>query len=155
MENKTRITATELTFVRVINAPREIVWRAWTEKEHLAYWWGPNGFTNTIHEMDVRPGGLLRLTMHGPGGEDYHNRMRYTELVWPERIEYVHLGEDEDDPDAFRVTVTFEKSENKTKLVMRVHFPSEEELARAMREHKAEDGGNQALARLEDYLMEI
>jgi uncharacterized protein YndB with AHSA1/START domain len=57
---------------RVFDAPRELVFRAWTNPKHESQWWGPNGFTNTIHEMDVRPGSVWRFVMHGPDGVDYN-----------------------------------------------------------------------------------
>src|SRR5579862_1989189 len=58
----------ELVFRRLLDAPRELVFDVWTNPAHVPQWWGPNGFTTTIHEMDVRPGGVWRLTMHGPDG---------------------------------------------------------------------------------------
>jgi len=58
---------------RVFDAPRERVFRAWTDPEHLKQWWGPKGFTNTFHEFGMRPGGHWRFVMHGPDGVDYKN----------------------------------------------------------------------------------
>ena len=58
----------EIVATRIYGAPRELVWRVWTDPKHIAQWWGPQGFTNTIREMDVRPGGAWRFTMHGPDG---------------------------------------------------------------------------------------
>jgi uncharacterized protein YndB with AHSA1/START domain len=78
----------ELVFTRVYDAPRELVFEAWTDPKHLTQWWGPNGFTTTIHEMDVRPGGVWRLVMHGPDGKDYNNRIAFLEVVKPERLVY-------------------------------------------------------------------
>jgi len=73
----------EIVTTRVVDAPRELVFRAWTEPEHVGQWWGPNGFTSTIQEMDVRPGGVWRLVMHGPDGTDYPNESIYLEVVRP------------------------------------------------------------------------
>ena len=70
----------ELVITRIFDAPRELVWRAWTDPKHVAQWWGPNGFTNTIHEMDVRPGGVWRFVMHGPDGVDYANKIVFGEI---------------------------------------------------------------------------
>ena len=78
--------AREIVAARVFDAPRELVFDAWTDPEHVAQWWGPNGFTNTIHEMDVRPGGVWRFVMHGPDGVDYNNKIVYIEVVKPERL---------------------------------------------------------------------
>ena len=80
----------EIATSRVFDAPRDLVWEAWTDPKHLARWYGPNGFTVTTHEMDVRPGGVWRLTMHGPDGTDYPNLTRYVEVVRPERLVYEH-----------------------------------------------------------------
>src|SRR5436190_19477576 len=63
----------ELLLTRLLNAPIELVWEVWTNPEHIAQWWGPNGFTNTITKMDVQPGGEWDLVMHGPDGTDYKN----------------------------------------------------------------------------------
>ena len=64
----------ELLLTRVLNAPIELVWEVWTNPKHIAQWWGPNGFTNTITTMDMHPGGEWDLVMHGPDGTDYKNK---------------------------------------------------------------------------------
>jgi uncharacterized protein YndB with AHSA1/START domain len=79
-------TDREIVTTRVFDAPREMVFDAWTDPKHIGQWWGPIGFTTTTHEMDVRPGGVWRFTMHGPDGRDYKNRIVYTEIVRPERL---------------------------------------------------------------------
>jgi len=78
----------EIVMTRVFDAPRELVFQAWTDPMHVAQWWGPEGFSTTIHEMDVRPGGVWRLTMHGPDGRDYKNKMVFLEVARPERLVY-------------------------------------------------------------------
>ena len=70
----------ELLLTRVLNAPVALVWEAFTNAEHIANWWGPNGFTNTITVMDVKPGGEWQLVMHGPDGTDYKNRSIFKEV---------------------------------------------------------------------------
>ena len=74
----------ELGITRVLKAPRELVWKVWTDPEHIKHWWGPNGFTNTIFKMDVRPGGVWEFIMHGPDRTDYKNKHIYKEVVEPE-----------------------------------------------------------------------
>jgi uncharacterized protein YndB with AHSA1/START domain len=64
----------EIVLTHVFDAPRELVWNAWTDPQQVVEWWGPRGFTTTIHEMDVRPGGIWRHTMHGPDGTDYSSK---------------------------------------------------------------------------------
>src|SRR5438105_4503676 len=116
----------ELAITRRFDAPRELVWRAWTEPEHIAQWWGPNGFTNTIHEMDVRPGGVWRVMMHGPDGTDYPNKIVYHEVVPHERLAYWH-GDDVDEGGMhFDVTVTFTAIGDETEVTMTLLFDTAE-----------------------------
>ncbi len=84
----------EIVLTREFDASRELVWEAWTQPEHLARWWGPDGCTTTIHEMDVRPGGTLRFDMHVPNVRDFPNYVVYTEVVRPERLVYDHSGDE-------------------------------------------------------------
>jgi uncharacterized protein YndB with AHSA1/START domain len=82
------MTFREVTLTRVFDAPREVVWRAWTEPAQLAAWWGPQGMSTPLEsiEMDVRPGGVFRLTMVGANGGEFRSDMRYHEVVEPERL---------------------------------------------------------------------
>src|ERR1700719_247021 len=115
----------EIVISRIVNAPREMVWEAFTDPKQVVQWWGPNGFTTTIHEMDVRPGGRWRHTMHGPDGADYPNQSVFIEVVEPERIVYSHGGGKKGGPGAqFESTWTFEAQGNKTKLTLRMVFSS-------------------------------
>ena len=114
----------EIVATRVFDAPRELVFRMWTDPKHIAHWWGPNGFTNTIHEMDVRPGGVWRFVMHGPDGVDYKNKIVYLEIVKPERLVYRHAGEEGTEDVRFHTTVTFLEEGGKTKLTLRMVFES-------------------------------
>lgn len=141
----------EMVIERVIHAPRELVFRAFTEPEHIKHWWGPNGFTNTIHEMEVRPGGVWRFIMHGPDGTDYPNKIVYVEVLPPERLVYEHSGDRGDGPVHFRSTVTLEAIDGKTKVTLRVLFPTADEFRRAM-DFGAVEGGQQTLARLDEYV---
>jgi hypothetical protein len=78
-----------------LNAPRELVWKAWTDPKHLINWFGPKGFTNTFHEIDIKPGGVWKFTMHGPDGTDYPNLVVFDKIVRPEYITYTHGSFDE------------------------------------------------------------
>src|SRR5271155_740770 len=73
----------EIVLTRTFDAPRELVWKAWTEPQHIVHWWGANGFTDTMEAMDVRPGGAWKHMMHGPDGADYPNHCVYLEVVKP------------------------------------------------------------------------
>jgi uncharacterized protein YndB with AHSA1/START domain len=76
----------ELVITRVFDAPRKLVFKAWTEPERLKRWWGPNGFTNAVCEIDPRPGGTVRIHMRGPDGTVYPNQGVVQEIVPPERL---------------------------------------------------------------------
>lgn len=143
----------EIVFTRVFNAPRQLVFDAWSNPEHLIQWWGPSGFTNTFHHIDVRPGGQWRFTMHGPDGVDYPNLVQFDEILPHERIAYTHSTGEEADPD-FHVEVKFEEQGEKTRLTLAMRFASTE-----ARNSKVEfgvlEGGAQTLDRLGDALAEI
>lgn len=138
---------------RVFDATRELVWEAWTTPEEIVQWWGPDGFTNTLHEMDVRVGGQWRHIMHGPDGTDYPNHVEYLEVAPPERLVYSHAGEDKH-PCKFHVTVTFEAVGNageQTKVTLRQLYETV-----ALRDEYAKcgviEGGRQTLGRLAGFL---
>jgi uncharacterized protein YndB with AHSA1/START domain len=140
----------EIVVTRVFNVPRELVFRVWTDPKHIAHWWGPKGFTNTIHEMDVKTGGVWLFTIHGPDGVDYPNKVVYIEVRRPERLVYQH-GE-EGRPDYFQVTVTFAAQDNQTKLSMQMLFKTAEERDQAAKKYGAVEGLNQNMDKLSEYL---
>jgi uncharacterized protein YndB with AHSA1/START domain len=154
-KNDTSNTADrEIVGERLLDAPRELVWAAWTDPKHVAQWWGPNGFTNTIHEMDVRAGGVWRFMMHGPDGKDWPNRVSFIEVERPSRLVYDH-GDDAK-PDQFQVTVTFEEAAGgKTKLTMRSLFKTKAERDFVIEKVGAIDGMNQTLGRLAQHLPDM
>ena len=86
----------EIVISRVISAPRELVFEAFTEVRHLSQWWGPEGFTTTTRAFEFRVGGEWAFVMHGPDGTDYQEWISWTEITPPERIALVH-GESRDD----------------------------------------------------------
>jgi uncharacterized protein YndB with AHSA1/START domain len=119
----------------------------------VAQWSGPNGFTNTIHEMNVAPGGVWRFMMHGPEGTDYPNKIVFIEVVEPERVVYVHG--DEGDPDQFHITVTFAEQSGKTTLTMRSVFRTAAERDDVVEKFGAIEGMYQTLRRLGDHLAKM
>ncbi len=141
----------EIVTTRLINAPRELLWEAWTDPARLAVWWGPRGFTTTTHEMDFRVGGQWRYTMHGPDGVDYPNLIVYREIRKPERMVYDHSGEADFDDTHFHSTITFEPHGTKTKVTLRAAFPTKEERDRVIEEFGALEGGKQTLERLDEH----
>jgi uncharacterized protein YndB with AHSA1/START domain len=144
--------ARSIITTRVFDAPRDLVFKAWTDPKHLAEWWGPNGFTTTTHAFDMRPGGVWRFVMHGPDGRDYQNRITFEEVVKPERLVYSHGGAADTEPVKFHVTVTFEDLNGKTRLTMRAVFPSVEERNNVAEKYGAVEGAQQTIARLADYV---
>lgn len=116
----------ELTLTRVLDAPRELVWRAWTDPELVAKWWGPKGVTNPVSEIDPRVGGKLHIVMLageelGPmAGQRWPMRGEFKELIEPERLVFVNQAVDEDDNVLLDglTTVTFEEENGKTKMTM-------------------------------------
>ena len=137
---------------RIFDAPRALVFSAWTMPEHLAQWWGPDGFSITTRSFDFRQGGVWRFVMHGPDGRDYQNRITFDEIVPPERIAYHHGGGDDVEPGQFRTLVTFEDVGGATKITMRGTFPSAAERERVINEYGADKGLEQTLGRLAEYL---
>jgi uncharacterized protein YndB with AHSA1/START domain len=116
-------------------------------------WWGPVGFKTTILEMDVRPGGVWRHTMHGPDGTDYPNSIVFVEVVKPHRIVFHNEGGREGSPKSqFKSTWTFEEKQGRTTVTIRMVFPSQEERDFIAKTYGAVEGGKQTLARLEDYI---
>jgi uncharacterized protein YndB with AHSA1/START domain len=143
----------EIILSRLFDAPRELVWEVWTDPNHVANWWGPNGFTSTIHEMDVRPSGVWHLTMHGPDGRDYPNKSIFKEVIKFERIVFSHGGGTKGGPGAnFEAIWTFEEQGGKTMVTIRSLFPTKAERDQVVKFYNAIEGGKQTLGRLAEYL---
>ena len=141
----------EITDTRVVNAPRELVWKVFTEPVHVVQWWGPDGFTNTTKSMDVRVGGEWIHTMHGPDGKDYPNHIVYREVVEPERLVFDHISAPH-----HRTTVTFDDlGDGRTKLTFTMIFDTTEKKRWTVETYKADIGLTQTLGRLQDYLAKV
>jgi uncharacterized protein YndB with AHSA1/START domain len=159
----------DIIFTRVLDAPRELVWKAWTERKHMAQWWGPKVFTNPICEMDVRPGGAYRIVMRSPDGVDYPLKGVYREVVRPALL--VMVMDLSEHPDAWHdlvdpkrdkskgrpplnpvCTVTFAgEAGGKTKLTIRMSFATAA-LRDALVKMGMEAGWSQSLDRLAELL---
>jgi uncharacterized protein YndB with AHSA1/START domain len=140
----------ELVISRVLNAPRQLVWEVWTNPEHIKHWWGPNGFTNTIFEMDVKPGGIWDFVMHGPDGTDYKNKSIYKEVIKPEKLVYDHVSGPK-----FQFTVTFTEQGKKTLISIQMLFETAEERDNVVKVFKADEGLRQNIYKLEGYLRKV
>ncbi len=139
--------ANELAISRILNAPRDLVWEAWTDPKHLAKWWGPNGFTTTTHKIEIKEGGEWDFIMHGPNGADYKNKIVFNRLVKPELITYSNITRPK-----FDVTVTFKKYGAKTKLNVRMVFDSAKDYDVAVNTFGAKQGLEQHIGRLKEYV---
>jgi uncharacterized protein YndB with AHSA1/START domain len=140
----------EIVTTRLIDAPRELVYEAFTDPKHVGHWFGPTGFTTTTRSMDVRPHGQWIFVMHGPDGTDWPNVVTYQEVKPPSRLRYLH-GDDKE-PDMFDVTVTFDDDEGKTLLTMRAVFKTAAAREFVVRERGAVEGAKQTLIRLDAYV---
>ena len=149
---KTATSDREIITTRLFDAPRELAFKMWTNREHIERWWGPNRYTTTTHEMEVRAGGVWRFIMHGPDGTDYPNKIVYEEIVEPERLVYTHGDDSEGKGREFQTTVTFEEQQGKTLLTMRAVFATAAERDRVVEEVGAVEGAKQTLGRLAEYL---
>ena len=139
----------ELRLERVFDAPRDLVFKVWTDPRHVTRWWGPHGFTTVVHEMDVRPGGAWRYTMRGPDGNDYLFTGTYVEIIEAERLVIdgrIHgdLGQDV----WTEVTFADHGGQGQTKVSVRQVYSFESAATRG-----APIGWNQQLDRLVEYLM--
>jgi uncharacterized protein YndB with AHSA1/START domain len=146
----------EITLSRLFHAPRELVWKAWTDPELVVKWWGPRGFTTTIETMDFRVGGVWKHVMHGPDGTNFPNKSIFKEIVPMERIVYSHGGgrEDGDAPGANFVATWVFKDEGggMTRLTGTLLFATKEARDTVVREYGAIEGGRQTLERLSEQI---
>lgn len=138
----------EIVISRVIDAPRDIVYAAWADPDQIQLWFGPEGMTIETREIALRPGGVWRFDMVVPGGPRYDNRMVFLRMEAPSLIEVEHGSDRDDDPDRFRMLVTFdEQSDGKTVLTLRQMHPSKARRDGAVGFGAVEYGG-QTLAKL-------
>lgn len=123
----------ELVMERIFDAPRELVWKVMNDPERVTNWWGPHGYTTTVVEMDVRPGGRWRWINHTAGGEDAPFKGEYLEVVPHERIVRTEIFDIPGFDDRVAIdTIIFEDLGNRTKVTARSRFPSVEDLEGAL-----------------------
>ncbi|MEW1647851.1 SRPBCC family protein [Streptomyces sp. NPDC091219] len=144
----------EVVISRVIDAPRGLVFEAFTQVGHLSRWWGPKGFTTTTRSFAFRVGGTWDFVMHGPDGTDYQEWITWREIVPPERIALLH-GEHRDDPNSFESSLTFEPAGERTRIVMRTLFRTKELRDEAVEKYHAVEGGEQTLDNLAGYVADL
>jgi uncharacterized protein YndB with AHSA1/START domain len=144
------LPARELVITRLIDAPRALVFLAWTDPKHLAQWWGPKGFTNPVCELDLRLGGALRIVMRAPDGTDYPMTGVFREIAPPERLAFAFNAIDAQGKTLLEglTTVTFAEQDGKTKLTLQTRAVAVVSYAAAYLEGM-EPGWTQSLERLE------
>ena len=147
----------ELTITEVLNAPRSMTWRTWTDARHVAEWWGPKGFTNLVCEWEARPGGLIRIDMQAPDGTLYPMRGVFHEVIEPEFLDFTTTAfADEQGSDRLQVRhdVTFDEQDGKTKLTLQSRVvkttPATAQALAGM-----EEGWNQSFDRLAELLAKM
>lgn len=143
----------ELTLTRIFDAPREVVFKAWTDPKQLARWWGPKGFTNPVCDIDARVGGTLRIHMRGPDGSIYPMQGVIQELVAPERLVFTNIAVDAAGNHLLEglTTVMFSEARGKTTLTLHTRAVAVVEKAAAYLQGM-EIGWTQSIDRLEALL---
>lgn len=143
----------EIVLSRVINAPKDLVYRAWIEPARMFDWFGPAGFRCEILEQGTASvGATWRFNMIAPAGQIFSNRLRFLEIIPGERLVYDHGSDQDDDPNRFRVTITFDQQgDGKTILTLRQIYPSKDR-RRTVIGFGAVELGYQTLDKLAAYL---
>ncbi len=142
----------EVVLSRVLDAPRERVFRAWTEAERIGAWFAPRDFACRIRHADIRVGGALRFDFVGANGVVYDNRITFLEITAPSRLVFDHGADRDDAPDVFRVTITLDAQSNgKTVLTLRQLHPTKARRD-AVIGFGAVEIGNGTMDKLAEYL---
>jgi uncharacterized protein YndB with AHSA1/START domain len=149
-DQKNNTQGREIRLSRTLNAPVELVWEVWTKPEHIVNWWGPHGFTNTIHKMDVVPGGEWALVMHGPDGTDYKNKSIFKAVVPYKRLVYEHVTAPK-----FIATIDLEDRRVQTVITWHMLFETAEQFVQVVKTFKADEGLKQNIEKLAGYLLQM
>ncbi len=144
----------ELVTTRFVFAPPAVVWRAFTDPKEVVQWWGPEGFSTTIQEMNLVPGGRWIHVMHGPDGKDYPNFCIFRQIVPHELIVLDHASAADAPPD-FVKYFSFESQGFGTLVRIRLVFPSKAARDHVVETYRADEGGKQTLARLDDHTLTL
>ena len=144
----------EIVITRLIDAPVARVWRAWTDNKEIVKWWGPHGFSDETQNREFKPGGHWKHTMIGPDGTRFPNYATYKEIEKEKRILLVNAGSKEDEAKGvgFCSEITFKAVGGKTEITMHMTLATAEMRAFVVKEHKAIEGGQQTLSRLNAFV---
>jgi uncharacterized protein YndB with AHSA1/START domain len=150
----TRVSDRELAMERTFDAPRELVFEAWTDADHLKQWWGPRTYPASYCSVDLRVGGAWHYCLRGPEGQEAWGKAMYVEITPPERLVFDDSFSDRDGnivPPTTRMTLTFEDRDGKTLMRGRSLYASPEDLQKVL-EMGVEQGMNETLDRLDEHL---
>lgn len=139
-----------LITTREMDVPVARVWDAWHDPEKIAKWWGPAGFHSTVKELDIRPGGRFEVVMHGPDGTDYPNLYVFDHVEEHKQLVYTNVGSEKYGLAPFQSVFDLERIGNKTRVVLKARFVSEEDKRKHVEEFHAIEGAQQLLQRLEE-----
>jgi uncharacterized protein YndB with AHSA1/START domain len=142
----------ELLITRIFDAPRALVFKAWTEPDRAARWWGPQGFVTVYCNMDVRPGGAFRVCMRSPEGTEHWKQGVYREVVEPERLVFTFAWEDPEGKPRHETVVTVAFAEHGTKTKLTLHHGVFETV---MARDAHQSGWTSTLECLADYLANL
>lgn len=142
----------EIRIERVFDAPVGLVWRAWTDVQHVSNWWGPRGFSTKTHSHDFKPGGTWKFVMIGPDGREYENKVTFLEITHESKIVYKHGGVGDTERVTFTATVEFVAlSERRTRLTKRLVFPTAGERDFCANTYGAVEGLTDTMTRLAEF----
>ena len=142
-----------VTLTRIFDAPRALVWKAWTDSKMMAQWFGPRSFTNPVCELDVRVGGSLRIVMRGPDGNDYPMKGVFRQVVPLERLVFSNIATDKDGNHLLEgeTTVIFAENDGKTSLTLTTYAAGLVRIASKMLAGM-EAGWTQSIDKLEEFV---
>lgn len=146
-ESQAEVKGTQIIITRTVNAPRELVFEAWTSAEHLDKWFGPNGFKTVTESFEFQVGGSWVFTMVHPEFGSFPSHIRWDEITPPERLRYAHVG-------VFETVVTFEEVNRRTTVTLKNIFPTEEAVKEVVEKYQAVEGGKQTLGKMAAYVEE-
>lgn len=146
----------EIVLSRVIDAPRDLVYRAWIEPGRMFQWFGPKGYRCEVrHQGEAKVGAVWRFDMVAPNGQRFDNRMTFLEIIPNEKLVLDHGSDKDDDPNRFHVTITFDQqSDGKTVLTLRQLHPSKTQRDATIG-FGAVELGYQTLDKLAEYLAKV
>jgi len=139
-----------ITITRDMDVSIDQVWNAWNNRDKIAKWWGPSGFSSTVKQLDVRDGGCFEVIMHGPDGINYPNKYVFEHVEKFKQLVYMNTGSKEFGLAPFQTIFSIERINNKTHVTLKARFLTEEDKRKHVEQFHAIEGAQQLLQRLEE-----